>query len=153
MTANFSAESLTLRYLTSCLSNSKDSRHGALATPVISRSTATKSAARTESLSVSSAGSKLDLVTVFRGKVDGIGAAVVKARAAARESAPTVLRRFMARAGLRGLARAWALLGRVLPLSKEEGGLHRLGPIRKRPRRRRPNPLLLIKPLKFFFDV
>ena len=51
-------------------SNSKDSCHGALVTPVISRSMATKSAAPTWLFSLESAESKFDLVTCFRGNVE-----------------------------------------------------------------------------------
>lgn len=64
-TANFSAESFTLRYRTSERSNSNASLHGALVMPVISRSMATKSASRTRTRRSSSAGSKLDFVTFF----------------------------------------------------------------------------------------
>lgn len=66
-TANFSAESLTLRYRTSKRSNSKDSRQGALVMPVISRSIATKSAERTCVRRSASAASKFDFVTCFKG--------------------------------------------------------------------------------------
>lgn len=67
-TANFSAESLTLRYRISDRSNSNDSRHGALVTPVISKSIDTKSASLTWLRSSASAGSKLDFVTFFSAK-------------------------------------------------------------------------------------
>lgn len=46
-------------------SNSRDSRHGALVTPVISRSMETKSAARTWCRSSSKDESKFDFVTRF----------------------------------------------------------------------------------------
>ncbi|KAH0461396.1 hypothetical protein IEQ34_008971 [Dendrobium chrysotoxum] len=62
-TANFSAESFTLRYRTSDRSNSNESRHGALVTPVISRSMATKSASRIRIRRSSRTEQKLDKVT------------------------------------------------------------------------------------------
>lgn len=82
-TANFSAESLTLRYRISKRSNSKDSRHGALVTPVISMSMATKSAARTCERSSTRAESKLDRLTCFKANV---GEVVERARDRTRES-------------------------------------------------------------------
>lgn len=50
-------------------SNSNDSLHGALVTPVISRSTATKSASLTRRRRSPMADSKFDLVTFLRAKV------------------------------------------------------------------------------------
>lgn len=67
--ANFSAESLTLRYRMSNRSNSNDSLHGALVIPVISRSIATKSASRTWRRSSAKVDSKLDLVTFLMAKL------------------------------------------------------------------------------------
>lgn len=64
-TANFSTESFTFKYLTSDRSNSNDSRHGALVTPVISRSTATKSHSLIWARRSEREDSKLDLVTFF----------------------------------------------------------------------------------------
>lgn len=51
-------------------SNSNDSLHGALVTPVISRSTATKSASPTRRRRSPRADSKFDLVTFFRANVE-----------------------------------------------------------------------------------
>lgn len=65
-TANFSAESLTLRYRISKRSNSNDSLQGALVTPVISKSMATKSASLTWRRRSLSDDSKFDLVTFLR---------------------------------------------------------------------------------------
>lgn len=51
-------------------SNSNDSLHGALVTPVISRSMETKSASRTWRLRSDRADSKLDFVTFLRAKLE-----------------------------------------------------------------------------------
>lgn len=69
-TANFSAESLTFKYLISDLSNSNESLHGALVNPVISKSIDTKSAALTCRLKSSRDDSKFDLVTCFKGNCE-----------------------------------------------------------------------------------
>lgn len=53
-------------------SNSNDSLHGALVTPVISRSTATKSASLTRRRRSLRADSKFDLVTFLRAKVGAV---------------------------------------------------------------------------------
>lgn len=65
-TANLSAESLTLRYRISKRSNSNDSLQGALVTPVISKSMATKSASLTWRRRSLRDDSKFDLVTFLR---------------------------------------------------------------------------------------
>lgn len=65
-------------YCTSGRSNKKPSLHGALETPVISKSIDTKSASLTAARSSASTGSKFDLVTFFSGESEEEGGGEVQ---------------------------------------------------------------------------